>query len=943
MNISLYTLSEVLSVTGEAGDFEVQLKQHPRYVDMEKCIACGLCMEKCPKKVDDEFNMSISQRKAAYIKYGQTVPLKYAIDEKNCIYLTKGKCRACEKFCPTDAIDFEDTERLMRFRVGALILTPGSAGFNPSATEFYGYGQIPDVVTSLEYERLLSASGPNMGHLVKPSDGREPRKIAWLQCIGSRNTNRYDRGYCSSVCCMYAIKQAVVTAEHLSGGDKPEETIFYTDIRTHGKEFERYYESAKEKGVRFVKARVRTLPGKNNVGVTLAYVTEDGRSVAEEVDMAVLSIGLESPRDGTQLASRLDFRLNHYHFVETDTFSPVTSSRNGIYIAGTFNFPKDIPQAVTEASCAADEAARLLAPARGTLTREKTYPAERDVSDEPPRVGVFVCSCGINIANVVDVKELTEFAKSLPRVVYVENNLFTCSTDTQNLIAQKISEHHLNRIVVAACTPRTHEPLFQDTMREAGFNAYLVEMANIRNQNAWVHQDDPKRATEKAKDQLRMAVAKVIRNTSLTRLSVPVVQKALVVGGGLSGMTAALDFAERGSDTILVEARDRLGGNAWLLNRTWRGEDIRPVLEKRIATVEVHPRIEVLKNSRLLSCSGSVGNFASDILVKDETRRITYGAVVFATGAREYQPEEYLFGQDPRVAIQLQFDEKLREDKALASNAKNVVFIQCVGSREPERPYCSRICCTHSILSAIQLKEENPDLNVYILNRDVRTYGLWEDHYRKARELGVVFIRYYREKKPHVFIDRGELFVEVWDSVIRHLVRLPADHVVLASAVIPNENTALMETFKYSIDEDGFLNEAHPKLRPVDMAVDGLFVAGLCHYPKPIDEGLVQARAAVSRAGVILSQTSMQLDAVKSFVTEKCDGCALCLDVCPFKALSLQTVSENGRQARQVKVDAALCKGCGICQATCPKEGILVHGFTLDQLKAQVAAVLEAV
>ncbi len=907
---------------------------------MEKCIACGLCMEKCPKKVADEFNMFISQRKAAYIKYGQTVPLKYAIDGENCIYLTKGKCRACEKFCPTGAVNFQDTEKLVNLNVGALILTPGSAGFNPSTTEFFGYGQIPDLVTSLEYERLLSASGPHMGHLLKPSDGKAPNKIAWLQCIGSRNTNRYDRGYCSNVCCMYAIKQALVTAEHLSG-EKPEVTIFYTDIRTHGKEFERYYESAKEKGVRFVKARIRTLPGKNNVGVTLAYISEDGRRMLKEVDMAVLSIGLDPPKDGPRLASRLDFKLNSYNFVETGSFSPVTSSREGIYIAGTFHSPKDIPQAVTEASCAANEAARLLAAARGTLTREKTYPAERDISDEPPRVGVFVCSCGINIANVVDVKALTEFAKTLPRVIYVENNLFTCSTDTQNLIAQKIAEHHLNRIVVAACTPRTHEPLFQDTMREAGFNAYLVEMANIRNQNAWVHQNEPEKATEKAKDQIRMAVAKVVLNNALSRLSVPVVQTALVIGGGISGMSAALDFAERGFDTILLEARERLGGNAWSLNRTWRGEDVRPVLVELIKEVETNGRIQVFKNATLRSLSGSVGSIVSDIDIAGESRRISYGAVVLATGGREYQPAEYLFGQDERVATQLQFDRKLRED-GLVARSKNVVFIQCVGSREPERPYCSRICCTHSIMSAIRLKELNPSMNVTILNRDVRAYGLWEDLYRKAREMGVVFIRYHREKKPNVYRENGGLWVEVWDSAIRHMVMLAADHVVLASAVVPNENASLMTILKVSTDEDGFLSEAHPKLRPVDMAVEGFFVAGLCHYPKPIDEGLAQAKAAVSRACVILSQKVMQLDAIKSYVTEKCDGCALCLDVCPYKALSLQTVSRNGRDALQIRVDAALCKGCGVCQATCPKEGIMVHGFTLHQLKAQADAILAA-
>ena len=941
LNIELFTLAEVTSVSGEAGDFTVELKQNPRYIDMDKCIACGLCMEKCPRKVDDEFNMGVSKRKAAYIKYGQTVPLKYAIDGKSCIYIAKKKCGACEKFCPTGAINFEDKETPVTIQVGSIILAPGFKPFDPSVYDFYGYEKIPDVVTSLEYERLLSASGPNMGHLVKPSDGREPKKIAWLQCIGSRNTNRYDKGYCSNVCCMQAIKQALVTAEHLPAEDL-DQTIFNIDIRSHGKEFEQYYENAKAKGVRFIKARPRLMSGKNNIGVNMVYFSEDGRRVMDDFDMAVLSIGLEAPEDGPALASKLGFELNHYKFAKTTSFCPVTSTKAGIYVAGAFHSPKDIPQSVTEASCAADEAAKMLADSKGTLTKEKTYPDERDVSAEEPKVGVFVCSCGINIANVVDVKEVVDFAKTLPNVVFVENNLFTCSTDTQALIAQKIGEYGLNRIVIAACTPRTHEAMFQDTLREAGLNAYLIEMANIRNQNAWAHQNDPDKATQKAKDQLRMAVAKATLNSSLDRLNVMVVQKALVIGGGFSGLTAALDFAGRGFETILVEAKDKLGGNAWSLNRTWKDEQIRPILEALIEEVENHARIHVFKNARIKTCSGSVGNFVGEIEVGGAVREIRYGAVVMATGAKEYQPTEYLFGQDDRIMTHLQLDHKLRGHEFDAKNVQSTVFIQCVGSREPERPYCSRVCCTHSVKTAIILKELNPSMNIFILYRDIRTFGQWEDLYRKARDMGIVFVRHNREKKPSVYKIGNDIFVEAYDPVLRHLLKLKTDRVVLAAAVVPNENKALAEVFKCSLNAEGFMNEAHPKLRPVDMAVDGLFVAGLCNYPKPIDEAIAQAKAAVSRASAILSKEMMQLDAVKSYVMEQCDGCALCLDVCPYQALTLETYSVNGRSAKRIKVDAAVCKGCGLCQATCPKEGVLIHGFTLGQLKAQVDAVLAA-
>ena len=941
MNVEILTLSEVLEVSGEEGDFTVKVRKKPRYIDMDKCIACGLCTQKCPRKVDDEFNMGISKRKAAFIKYGQTVPLKYVIDAENCLYLTRGKCKACEKFCPTGAVDFEEKEEILTLHVGSLILAAGYKPFDPSLFDVYGYGKIRDVVTGLDYERLLSAGGPCMGHLVQPSNGQEPGKIAWLQCVGSRNVNGCDNGYCSSVCCMYAVKQALVTAEHLHG-DGLEQTVFYMDIRSHNKEFERYYEGAKDKGVRFVRSRPHTIEaGKNNIGVVIGYATEEGELRREEFDMAVLSIGLEPSADAADLAKRVGFDLNHNGFAKTSSFHPVTSTKAGVYVTGAFQSPKAIPRAVTEASAAAADASRSLVRAKGTLTRKKTYPPERDVSGEEPRVGVLVCSCGINIASVVDVGEVVEYAKTLPHVVYVENNLFTCSTDTQDVIAENIKKHHLNRIVVAACTPRTHEPLFQDTLKEAGLNAYLVEMANIRNQNSWVHQKDPGRATEKAKDQVRMAVAKAILNQPLDRLAVDVVQKAMVVGGGVSGMTAALALADQGYETVLLERTDTLGGNAWKLNESWKGESIREHLRELVGRVESHERIKVFKNARIESCVGSVGNFVSKVRVGEETRAVKYGAAVIATGAKELVPTEYLYGEDERVLTHLQFDARLRDRETEVAKARNVVFIQCVGSREPERPYCSRVCCTHTVQSAVKLKELNPDMGVYVLNRDIRTYGEREDLYTKARKLGVIFIRYEVEDKPRVFKENGSLYAEAFDPILQRPLKLPADYLVLASAIVPHEGRELVDLYKCGQNEDGFLNEAHPKLRPVDMSVDGLFLAGLCNYPKPVDESISQAKAAAARASVILSKDTMQLDAIKSYVTEKCDGCALCLDVCPYRAIRLEEYEHEGRMVRRIQTDKALCKGCGLCEATCPKEGVFVHGFTLDQLKAQVDAVLD--
>ncbi len=934
------TLSEVVHVQGSVGHFTVKVRQNPRYIDTDKCIACGLCAEKCPKKVDDEFNMGVGKRKAAYIKYGQSVPLKYAIDADNCIFLTRGKCRACEKFCPTGAINFEDKPQEVSIQVGAVIMACGFEPYDPSGVDYYGYGKIPDVVTSFEYERMLSAGGPFKGHLVRPSDHGEPRRIAWIQCVGSRNTNRCDNLYCSNVCCMYAIKQAVVTAEHLNGGNC-QQTVFYMDIRSHGKEFERYYQSACQNGVRFIPARPHTIePGSNNSGVTIRYAAEDGRQLVEQFDLAVLSIGLEKPAAVAELASRFEIGLDRFGFARTSGFAPVTTSRPGVYVTGAFQSPKDIPQSVTEASTAAAEVARTLVAARGSMTRTKSYPAEKDVSGQEPAIGVFVCSCGINIANTVDVEAVVEYAKGLPHVVYVENNLFTCSADTQSLIAQKIEQYNLNRIVIAACTPRTHEPMFQDTLREAGLNPYLMEMANIRNQNAWVHQHEPEKATAKAKDQVRMAVARVACNYPLQRHNVEVTRRALVIGGGLAGMNAALAMADQGFDCVLLEKEDRLGGNAWHLDRNEKGEQIRPMLENLIDQVEKHPRIDVLKQATLVSAQGSVGKFSSIVKAGDREQKIQYAVAVVATGGSEYKPRQYLYGRSRRVMTHLELEAVLREDPDRIKQAESMVFIQCVGSRDQERPYCSRVCCTHTMEKAIGIKRLNPAMNIYVLYRDIRTYGQREILYKQARDLGVIFIRYTPESQPQVTAGGDKLQVEVDDPIARLALSIQADYLVLATAIVPNDNGKLVELFKCGTNADGFISEAHPKLRPVDMPVDGMFVAGLCHYPKPVDESIAQARAAASRASVILSQASMQLDAVKSEVTANCDGCALCVDVCPYQAIRL-AMGENGGKP-QIVTDPALCKGCGLCEATCPKGGILVHGFTIEQLKAQVDAVLEA-
>ncbi len=936
LNIELMILSEVTDISGEAGNFAVRVRKHPSYIDPEKCIACGHCADKCPRRVDDDFNAGMGKRKAAYIKYGQTVPLKYVIDGEHCIYLQKNRCKACEKFCPTYAIDFDDTEKEITVNVGAVILTSGFSPFDPTPFTHFGYPDIPDLVTGLEFERLLSANGPCMGHLVRPSDNQEPKKIAWIQCVGSRNTHRCDNGYCSSVCCMYAIKQALVTAEHLTGDD-PEMTLFYMDIRSHGKEFERFYEDAKEKGVRFIRAMPHTiLAGKNHLGVSLEYAPETGGRVTEAFDMTVLSVGLEAPKGAGLISEQLGVKQNRYGFMETTSFTPVSSSREGIFVTGTMTGPKDIPQSVTEASAAAVESAKLIAAARGSLIKTKDYPEEKNVAGASPRVGVFVCSCGINIAGVVDVASVTEYAETLPDVVYTENNLFTCATDTQHLISEKIRDHDLNRVVIAACSPRTHEPLFQDTLKESGLNAYLIEMANIRNQDSWVHPEETEAATQKAKDLVRMAVAKVRLADPLPEIAVDIIPRALVMGGGVAGITAALGVAEQGFDTVLIEKEAELGGNALKIKRTWKDEPVPPALARMIEAVEAHPKVTVYKNARLEDAFGVVGNFTSKIRCEGRTHEIRHGAVILATGAVEYRPTEYLFGQEDRIVTHLQFDDKLAEDPASIKAAGAVAFIQCVGSRDAERPYCSRVCCTHSVKSAIELKKIHSDMEVVVFYRDIRTYGEREDLYTEARKRGVLFIRYTRDHKPEVFIEDGILFVRGVDHIIQRPVTFQVDHLVLAGAIVARQgNQNLVTLYKCGVNADGFFNEAHPKLRPVDMAAEGLYLAGLCHYPKPIEETTAQALAAAGRAGVLLSRKKLTLSGtISKHNPDLCMSCLACFRACPFDS---PYIDSEGR----ISHDEVKCTGCGICAGVCPAKAFQVQNVRDDQIIAMIDAYAE--
>lgn len=939
LNIQVMTMSDVEAVEGEAGHFTVSVRERPRYVDMDKCIACGVCAEKCPRKVSDEFNEKLSPRKAAYVMYPQAVPLKYAIDEENCIYFQKGKCRACEKFCPAGAIDFNQKTKTHKLQAGAVILAPGFKAFNPHVYDTYGYGRHPNVITSMEFERILSASGPYEGHLERPSDRKSCQKIAWLQCIGSRDMHEGAHNYCSGVCCTYAIKEAVIAKEHAK--QDLETTLFFMDMRTYGKDFERYYDRARnETGVRFIRSRVHSIepaaPGSGDLRIS--YADDEGVLQSEVFDLVVLSVGLEVGKDAVELAEKLKVQLNPDGFAQTCSFTPVASSRPGIFTCGVFSGPKDIPQSVVEASAAAAGSAALLSDSRASLTREKTYPPEEPAIQTRPRIGVFVCHCGINIGSVVDVPAVRDYAKNLPGVAYVADNLFTCSQDTQQLIRDAIKEHQLNRVIVAACTPRTHEPLFQETIREAGLNRYLFEMANIRDQDSWVHQSEPEKATEKAKDLVRMAVAKVALLEPIERIHIDLVRSALVVGGGVAGMSAALNIADQGFQTFLIERREKLGGNALSIKKTWKGEDVGSFVADLSERVSNHPKIEVLTGTQIEDVKGFVGQFVTSVSSNGASRDLQHGVAILATGAEALEPEEYLYGENDRVKRWHQLEQLFDLEPDRVEKAKSVAFIQCVGSREPGRPYCSKICCTTSIQQAIELKERKPDLDIYVFYRDIRTYGFREDLYKKARRMGILFIRYGLDRKPVVeqAAHGGGLIISAEDHILKMPVQINVDYLVLATAIIPKGPKELSKLFKVPVNEDQFFLEAHMKLRPVDFATDGIFVCGLAHYPKPIDESIAQAQAAAARAALVLSQPHIEAEPVVSVVNpDLCTGCGLCEKSCAFGAIRRHEVAGRGYVAETIP---ASCKGCGVCAAACPQKAIDIVHFRNEQLLAAIRA-----
>ena len=939
-NIEILTYTEVKDIEGREGDFKVSLIKKPRYIREDICTGCATCAEYCPALIPDPYNQELSTNKAVHIYFSIAVPLVSYIDE-NCLYLKEKKCRICEAVCENGAIDFSQQPEKMEIKVGAIILSPGFEPFDPGVKGEYGYGKMPNVVTSLDFERLLSATGPYEGEVKRPSDDKHPHKIAWIQCVGSRRVTEGDNSYCSAVCCTYTQKQVLLTKDHYPD---VECTIFHNDIRSYGKDFETYYQRAADlPGVKFVRSYVsigKEIPETKNV--TLKYSTSDDGVKEEEFDLVVLSVGLNPPADHNELAEKYGIELTPHNFCKTNPVNPIETSCPGIFVSGAFQGPLDIPESVITASGAGSRCGEILDYRRGKLTQERTYPLERDVSEEEPRVGVFVCHCGANIGRVVDVPSTVEYALTLPNVVYAQEQLFSCTTNSAKEIADIVKEKGLNRVVVAACSPRTLEPLFRDTVREAGINQYFLEMTNIREHNSWVHSMEKEESTQKAKDLIRMGTARACHLESLQEIDLPVDKTALVVGGGIAGMNCALSIARQGHEVYLVEKESDLGGIARRIYYTLEGLDVQEYLRDLVQEIYQHPLIHVCLNSDITDAAGYIGNFVTRVRSDRGLMEIKHGATVIATGADEYKPTEYLYDEDERVLTQLELEEQISEENEKLINAQTLVMIQCIGCRNEERNYCARVCCSQAVKNALKLKEMNPDMDIYVLFRDMRTYGIMEDYYREASENDVKFIRYEPDDKPEVEAAEGEgrpvLRVAVTDPILGQKLAVDADYLVLSAAVIPSEKSKeVSELFKVTLGPDGFFKEAHVKLRPVDFATEGVFLCGTAHYPKHISEAINQSYGAAGRAIALLSHDTVTVSGSVCEVDEKkCMGCGACASACTYAAISLRET----RQGKKAEVNPVLCKGDGLCNAKCPTGAIRLKHFTDEEILSQIDAAI---
>ncbi|MFO7930620.1 MAG: FAD-dependent oxidoreductase [Desulfosalsimonas sp.] len=932
--IDLRPMTEVEKVQGEQGDFRVTIKTMPRYIDVEKCTACGDCLEKFPECV--RFTPGLDPRAPTCMRYPQATPYAFSVDADKV-----DDFDALQQVCRAGAIVADDRGRTETLSVASIVLSTGAGLFDPSELDNFGGGKYQNVVTGLEYERIMSASGPTQGQLVRPSDQKRPSRVAWIQCVGSRGINRGDVPYCSGVCCMYALKEAMVTRERFA--DDIETSIFYMDMRTFGKDYELYLNRAVDQyGVRLVRSMPHSVvedPETGNLSIT--YAT-DGDSVqkTEDFDMVVLSTGFRISPDSLELAGRLGIEVNEHGFAQTKSFGTVETSRPGIYACGVCESPKDIPETMIQASAAAAVAGTRAPPGQqGAGQEDEVFPPEQDVSGQPPRVGVFVCDCGTNIGGVIDVDGLVEKARGINCVVHAEAVGYGCSSESIARMEKAVKQQGVNRVVIGGCSPRTHEIKFQDMMRRCGLNRYLVEIVNIRDQDTWPHKDRPEQAGQKALSLLQMGVAGVNTARSLSENVVPINQNVLVVGGGVAGMNSALLLADHGFRVYLVERENELGGLAAKIRTTLQGDDVGAYLADLVEKVHANPNIRVMTRTIIVDHKGMPGRHTTGVQTGPGMHymQIDHGAAILATGALASRPDQYMLGRHEKVMTQMDLDAKIADDPDSVRAMDQAVMIQCAGSREPGNPNCSRICCQSAVKNALRMKKLNPEMQVYVLYRDIRTYGFYEDYYTEARKQGVRFIRYEPDSRPEVRAGKDGLEVGVHDPVLGRRLEISADAVILSTGFAADDETTedLSMMFHLTRSDDGYFLEDHVKLRPSDMSARGFFIAGTVHSPKSISESITQAQAAAGRVRSLLTRRFLTTGAAVAKVNRnKCAACLICVRACPFK---VPFINAEGYS----EIDPALCHGCGTCAAECPARAIELTRYEDDQIMARLDGLFE--
>lgn len=942
-NIELITYAEMNKLDGKKGDFTAQIWKKSKYVDPDKCTGCGDCAEVCPVEIISPFDEKISTRKAVYIEFPQAVPIVYTVDIEKCV-----GCGSCDRVCEPAAISFLEKSEEIEVHAGSIIIATGFEVFEPTELrKEYGYGKYQNVLTAMQIERLLSSFGPTGGKVLRPSDYKKPKKIGWIQCVGSRS-EQIGYPYCSRVCCMYATKEASIVKE---SNPEIDITIYYMDIRAYGKDFQQYYDHAKKLGVKYVRGRPSSVYENKNKSLIVRYKdTLSGKIKEDTVDLLVLSTSIIPAKGNKKLAQLIGIEVDENGFFKQDSLleNPVESSKEGIYLAGCIQGPKDIPDSVSMASGAAAKAVAPIKDRDRHIGRE--FPPEKDISKEDPRIGVFICHCGKNIAGFLDVEKVTEEVKKLSNVTHAEHVMFACSEDSCKKIRDLIKEKNLNRIIVAACSPRTHGGLFQDTLLEAGLNKYLFEMANIRNHCSWVHSNDWEKATKKAIDLVKASVAKVSLLEPLSEEEFSILPSVLVIGGGVSGMKAALALAEMNVKSYLIERDKDLGGRLKQLNTMFpsdkKAQDIITPLIKKVTT---NKWITVMTDAELVGIEGFIGNYKGIIKQKGKKKQLDIGTIIVATGFREIDLQgEYQYKIHENILSQTELEQKIKS--GTLKKPKNVVIINCAGAMDEKRPYCCRIGCGVAIKNAKVISENYPGSKIYLLYRDMRVFGKEEEEYfsNVIKNHRVTVIRYPGDKKPEVILDKtdpkkGPMKIKVYDDLLEEELTLPADLVVLT---VNTEGEILTESLKNMLkipaDSAGFFLEAHAKIRPLDFATDGIYLCGAAHYPKNLVDSIAQAEGAASRAAIPIMQEKMKGEGQIAEVNEElCSGCKTCEQQCAYSAIEIKP-RQNDPEHFVAIVNKALCKGCGSCAGACPSGAIEQKGFRNKQIQVMLEALLAA-